>query len=136
MTGKIKVGLSLNEKLFTKFREFLAIKYGLVAKGLISNEVELALESHMADHRTHANGTKEMVTPNPSPAVFKVKEEVRKYMKDHFGYDVIYQVPKKHVMEAIAMVRGSDPRTIKGWMKKFHQYKVLKYIGVNQVEFL
>ena len=136
LTGKIKVGLSLRESLFIEFREFLAQKYGLVAKGLISSEVELALESHMADHRTHTNGTKDMVTPNPTPLVFKVKEEVREYMKSQFGYDVIYQVPSKHVIEAICMTRGSDDRTWKGWMKKFQKFKILKWIGVSQVEFL
>jgi len=136
--GNISIGLSISEDLFNKFRRFLAAKYGVVQRGLISCEVELALESYMADYRSHTHKTQTnlLVAPNPTPFVFQVREDVKKYMREKLGYEVVYQVPLRHVQEAIAMVRGSDKRTINKWLKTFQKYKILKFISVNQVEFL
>jgi len=137
---KIKMGLSLPETLVTRFRQFLAEKHGEIRKGLISAEVECALEAYMADHRTHTHSTQTTFdkpqSPNPIPLVHHVREEIKSYMKEHFGYDVIYQVPRKHVVEAIAMVRGSDRRTIKKWLRSFERYKIMRIVGTNMVEFL
>ena len=136
--GNINVGLSISEGLYIRFRQFLANKYGVVQKGLISSEVELALEAFMADHRSHTHKTQTNLikTPNPTPLVYRVKEDVKEYMKEQMGYDVIYQVPIRHVKEAIAMVRGSDRRTVTKWLKSFKKYKVIKDISLNVVEFL
>jgi len=136
--GNIGIGLSISESLFIRFRQFLALKYGVVQKGLISSEVELALEAFMAEHgsHTHKTQTNLMNTPNPTPLIYRVKEEVKEYMKEKMGYEVIYQVPIRHVKEAIAMVRGSDKRTVTKWLKDFKKYKVLKDITLNMVEFL
>lgn len=136
--GNISVGLSISENLFIRFRQFLANKYGVVQKGLISSEVELALEAFMADHRSHTHKTQTnlMNAPNPTPLVYRVKEDVKEYMKDKLGYEVVYQVPIRHVKEAIAMVRGSDRRTVTKWLKDFKKYKVIKDISLNVVEFL
>ena len=136
--GNIGIGLSISESLFIRFRQFLALKYGVVQKGLISSEVELALEAFMADHNSHTHKTQTnlMNTPNPTPLVYRVREEVKEYMKEKMGYEVIYQVPIRHVKEAIAMVRGSDKRTVTKWLKDFKKYKVLKDITLNMVEFL
>ena len=136
--GNISVGLSISESLFIRFRQFLANKYGVVQKGLISSEVELALEAFMADHRSHTHKTQTnlMKTPNPTPLVHRVREDVKIYMKEKLGYEVVYQVPIRHVKEAIGMVRGSDRRTITKWLKTFKRYKVIKDISLNVVEFL
>lgn len=136
--GNISVGLSISESLFIRFRQFLANKYGVVQKGLISSEVELALEAFMVDHNAHTRKTQTnlMNTPNPTPLVYRVKEEVKTYMRETMGYEVIYQVPIRHIKEAIAMVRGSDRRTITKWLKTFKKYKVIKDISLNVVEFL
>ena len=136
--GNVSIGLSISESLFFRFRQFLANKYGVVQKGLISSEVELALEAFMADHKSHTHKTQTnlMTTPNPTPLVYRVKEDVKEYMKENLGYEVIYQVPIRHVKEAIAMVRGSDRRTVTKWLKDFKRYKVIKDITLNMVEFL
>ena len=140
MSRKTKehITLSLPEGLVRRFRQFLSSKYGTVQKGLISGEVELALEAYMADHRSHTQNTQTNLTrtPNPTPLVHRVREEVKEYMKDKMGYEIIYQVPLRHVEEAIAMVRGSDRRTVVKWLKNFKKYKVLKHITFNMVEFL
>jgi len=137
---KVKVGFSISESLFQSFRQFLAEKYGEVRKGLISAEVECALAAYMADHRTHTQNTQTTFdkpkAPNPTPLVQRVREDIKDYMTGHFGYEVIYQVPMKHVMEAIAMVRGSDPRTIRKWLKAFERYHLMRIVGTNIVEFL
>jgi len=132
---KVRFGIWIDPVLALKFRQFVAEQYGRMAKGLISFEGEQALQAWISTHK----GTQTELmhkSPNPVPNVFVVKEEVKKYLQETFGYDQIYKVPKTQLIIALNSLRGTDERTVKKWMKLFEKYKVIKWVTPNVVEFL
>jgi hypothetical protein len=135
LTKKVRLGVWLNPVLDQKFREFVAQQYGKVSRGLLSFEASQALQAWISTHK----GTQTELmhkSPNPVPNVFVVKEEVKKYLQETFGYDQIYKVPKTQIIIALNSIRGTDERTVKKWMKLFEKYKVIKWVTPNVVEFL
>ena len=135
LAKKVKLGVWLGPSLDQKFREFVAQQYGKVSKGLLSFEVSQALQAWVSAHK----GTQTELfhkPPNPVPNVFVVKEEAKRYLRETFGYEQIYKVPKNHLVIALSSLRGTDERTIKKWIKLFEKYKVIKWVTPNVVEFL
>jgi endonuclease III len=135
LTKKVKVGFLLDDVLVTKFRQFVAEQYGKVSKGLLSFEASQALQAWISTHK----GTQTELMhkpPNPIPNVFTVKEQVKTYLRETFGYEQIYKVPKTHLIMALSSLRGTDERTIRKWMKLFEKYKVIKWVTPSVVEFL
>jgi hypothetical protein len=135
MTKKVKVGFLIDDGLVTKFRQFVAEQYGKASKGLLSFEASQALQAWISTHK----GTQTELLhkpPNPVPNVFVVKEEVKKYLQETFGYERIYKVPKSHLIIALSSLRGTDERTIRKWIRLFEKYKVIKWVTPNVVEFL
>ncbi|MEM3013422.1 MAG: hypothetical protein QXI71_02165 [Candidatus Bathyarchaeia archaeon] len=135
MAKKVKLGVWIDPVLDQKFREFVAQQYGKVGRGLLSFEVSQALQAWISTHRSTQA---ELVhkPPNPVPNVFQVKEQVKAYLRETFGYEQVYKVPKNHVVIALSSLRGTDERTIRKWMKLFEKYKVIKWVTPNVVEFL
>ena len=135
---KVKVCLSVSRDLFQQYRQFLAEKFGEVRKGLISSEIENAIAVYMAEHRTHTHTKKKQAprSPNPTPKIQGYREDVKNYLRFEYGYKEIYQVPLSQVKRAIAMTRGSDPRTIRRWMDAFEEYGLVYVVGGGMVEFL
>ena len=135
MTKKVRLGVWLDPILDRKFREFIAQQYGKVSRGLLSFEASLALQAWIGTHKSTQTELSHK-PPNPVPNVFVVKEEVKKYLQETFGYEQIYKVPKNHLILAVSSLRGTDERTIRKWMKLFEKYKVIKWVTPNVVEFL
>ena len=135
MTKKVKIGFLIDDVLVIKFRRFVAEQYGKASKGLLSFEASQALQAWISTHK----GTQTELMhkpPNPVPNVFVVKEDVKKYLQETFGYEQIYKVPKNHLIIALNSIRGTNERTVKKWMKLFEKYKVIKWVTPNVVEFL
>lgn len=132
---KDQLKVYLPRDLIKEFREFIATFYGTHEHGMISFEVEQALRCWLSTHK----GAQIALTnksANPTPNVFIVREAVKRYLQERFGYDSIYKVPKQQVIEAISAVRGTDERTIKKWIRLFEKFHVLKWITPNVVEFV
>ena len=130
---KVKIGFFIDKNVVQKFRELVAMKYKSVEKGLLSWEAEQALVHWIALH-TNAQTSKKLsscLTPNPTPRVAVVFRQVKAYLLRNYYTQLPagYQIPAKHLREAIAAVRGSDPRTIKKWMKAFVDFHLIKYIA-------
>lgn len=127
---KVQMGFYISRDLERKFREFLAFKYQTIERGLISNEIEQALEHWIALH-TKAQKSEMSVAPNPLPRVSKVYLSIKHYMVTHF-YGVLEPgavVHNKYLREAISQVRGSDERTIKKWLRIFDGAHLIKWIS-------
>jgi hypothetical protein len=131
--AKKKMGFYVDEELSKDFHRFVAERYGTVEGGLLSREAEAALRSWMLTHR---NAQKQLIAPNPLANVNMVREQVKQYLREQLGYDVVHEVPLKHLREAIGAVRGTDSRTIKKWVDIFVRYHLVKWMSAQVVEFL
>ena len=135
MIKKKKFGVYLDPSLIEEFRRFVVEQYGKSSYGLISFEVAQALQSWIGAHKSTQTQLIHK-PPNPIPNVFVVKEEVKKYLQQTFGYEQIYKIPKDHLILALSSLRGTDERTIRKWMRLFEKYHVIKWVTPNVVEFL
>ena len=135
MTEKVKFGVYLDRDLIEEFHRFIAEQYGKVQHGMVSFEVEQAIRAWLSTHKCTQTALSHQ-PPNPSPRVFLAREAVKAYLRDRFGYDSIYKVPKSQIIEAIGAVRGVDDRTVKKWIRLFEKFHLLKWITPSVVEFL
>jgi len=94
-------------------------------RGALSMFVEQALRQYIVT-REH---TQIHTNPNPSPKASVVKDQIKEYLKRKYGYVIFTSVPHKHLVEAIASIRGADPRTIRKWIKILEQFKLIKSRG-------
>ncbi len=113
MTKKVRLGIWLDPPLDNKFREFVAQQYGKVSKGLLSFEVSQALQAWISTHKSTQTELMHK-PPNPVPNVFVVKEEVKKYLQETFGYEQIYKVPKTQIIIALNSIRGTSEQSRNG----------------------
>jgi len=130
---KAQIKVWVSEEIANKLRQLIQLKHKKYRKGLLSEEVEEALRFWIALH-TNAQISKELsscLTPNPTPRVAMVFRQVKAYLLRNYYTQLPagYQIPAKHLREAIAAVRGSDPRTIKKWMKAFADFHLIKHIA-------
>lgn len=128
---KIKVNLFIEDKLWDEFKRLAFSKHENF-HGALSYELEQAIQSWLAQHTQ--NHTKQLVVNkvNPQPKVYRIFAQVKDFLKQHYGYAAIVpgqQIPKKHLIEAIACIRGPDERTVEKWMNNFLRLKLIKWIA-------
>jgi hypothetical protein len=133
-TKKKLLCVRIDAELDRRLRECIVSSYGSYKGGLLSFEVAQALQMYLATKRQQ--GTLVQVKNNPIPKVHVLKERVKAWLKEMRGYEIVYQVNKKHLIEAISALRGNDQRTILKWLKEFDRYKVIKWISPQLVEFV
>ena len=125
--NKVKVGFYLDRKLVENFRALIQKKYGEYQKGLLSYEAEMALRNWIG---LHTNAQSEILrnAPNPTPKVILVFSQVKEYLLKNYYFELKpgQQIPRIHLENAIVAVRGSDPRTIKRWLRAFHKMGLIK----------
>jgi hypothetical protein len=74
---------------------------------------------------------------NPPPRTAKVWAQVKEYLRERFGYEVVIsgvQIPRKHLIEAIIAVRGGQERTIRRWLREFEAFHLIKWISPQVCE--
>lgn len=130
MTRKVALLVYIPEDLNRKLREFIALKYRKFEKGLLSWEVEQALSHWIALH-TKAQKTLTTKGPNPTPLVVRAFMEVKQYLLMNYYEELKpgMTVPDGYMREAISAVRGSDPRTVRKWLRTFTRFKLIKPVG-------
>lgn len=130
--GKVTLGVYISEDLDRKFREFLAIKYKEIRRGLISSEVEQALSYWIALH-TSAQGDEGIATPNPLSRVSVPYMDVKRCLEGMGFVDLApgATIARRLLIEAIKQTRGSDPRTIKKWLKTFHESGLVRPLNAS-----
>jgi hypothetical protein len=130
---KVQVKVYLPKSLAKKLRELIFQKYGSYKGGLLSYEVEEAVRRYIS---AHTNVTQIPKGSNPIPKIHIVKEQIKEYLRQKYGYLMTNQVLTKHFEEAIINLRGADPRTKDKWVKALIAAGVLKILGPYQVELI
>lgn len=139
---KVQLKVYIPEKIMDRFREMIALKHQRIERGLISFEVTQAIQQYVASHKVHTQGTQKLIAedfptkPNPIIKVHELKTAIQHYLLDNKGYEDIYQVPRAHLLEAIAAIKGTDKRTVSKWGNLLVQYHCIKWINAGQVEFV
>jgi len=132
---RVKLGVFIDRKVVEKLRELISLKYKKYEKGLLSYEVEQALRNWIALH----TNTHKISIPNPPSKTAIVFAQIKSYLETNYYIDGLrtgMQIPVKHIVEAIASVRGGDRRTIRRWLKEFERYKLIKPITHKLYEVL
>jgi hypothetical protein len=121
--GKKVLFVYISEDLYKQLIEIAPAWYGK-SHGAISALVEDALR-HYLTPRLHTASTQ-----NPRLGVRSVYNQVVEKVKEIMHYDFKpTEIPEKILDQAVAEVRGSDPRTIAKWKGIFERAKLIKYIG-------
>jgi hypothetical protein len=133
----------ISPKVIERFKYEIAINRETISRGLISQEVEKALNQYIAfqrAQRTQQQNTRRrdrLVVEGLPPKVYQLREDIYKYLIDcEFYLEVPQCIPEKHLIQAISTLRGTDKRTIFKWIRILKQYKVIKESGVHEYEFL
>ena len=124
--------LRIDEKILESFKNLCFQKHGKLY-GTLGYELEQALLNWLALHTQ--NEHKQIVSIdkiNPSPKIVAVWSQMKDYLKTKFGYPAVVpgiQIPRKHIIEAVMAVRGSDPRTVRKWFNDLQRFKLIKWIA-------
>ena len=123
--GKRHLHVLIDEEIYKLLVETAPAIYGQSKyKGAVSFVVEEALRQYLIP-RLHTKSTQ-----NPRLGVRVVYNQVVEKIKEIMHWDFKPdQIPEKILDQAIAEVRGSDPRTINKWKNLFEKNKLIKYIG-------
>lgn len=129
---KVRLQIWIPEELDTKFRSLIQSKYQKYEKGILSYEAEMAIRHWLSLH-TETQNTIDTKPPNPIPKVQLAYARVKEYLLSNAPGSPHYftllpgqQIPRVHLIKAIANTRGSDQRTITKWMKLFRQNGLIK----------
>lgn len=127
MNGK-SLFVRISPELDTRFRQFIAEKYGTYEKGLLSHEVSEAMKQWMALHTTAQKSLLPPMGPNPTPKVSIAYQRVKQVIQSAYEMPLRpgQEVPKKIIEDAILTAKGHDPRTILNWFKTFHRMGLIK----------
>jgi len=121
--GKRVLFVYISEDLYKQLIEIAPTWYGK-HHGALSALVEEALRHYLTPRQHTAS------TQNPRRGVRVVYNQVVEKIKEIMHWDFKPdQVPEKVLDQAIAEVRGSDPRTINKWKNIFQKSGLIKYIG-------
>ena len=135
-TEVLKVNVS--KSLLLRFRELVSVKHPY-RRGALRYEVEQALAQYIATYKQTHNTKNPMQAENsnPTPKVYKLKQDIYKYLVDSGMYVQVPQfIPDKHLTIAIGYIKGTDKRTIKKWTKALREYGCIKISGPHQYEFV
>lgn len=128
---KVRIQAWISDEIDAKFRKFIQQKYKKYERGLLSYEVESALQAWIIQHTNSQTQLDIKIKPNPTPSSARVYREVKAYISGH--YDVEFtgntQLHEKFIIEAITTLRGNDPRTIKSWMQTFERMGLIKILA-------
>ena len=133
--GKVGVFLYIDKRIWQEFRRLAFMKHENF-HGALSYEVNEALRNwillHYSQHRQNTHKI------NPVPKVHKAFMEVKKYLKEKYGMLMIsgQHISRRFLVEAIMATRGTDPRTVRKWIKLFLQYKLIKHINGELYEII
>ena len=113
--------VSIDEELYKQLVAIAPQIYG-TTKGSLSYAVEEALRYWLYP-RAHTS-----IHRNPRPTIAIVFAQVVQKLREFYNFTP-KEVPEYELDQAIAEVRGSDPRTIDKWKSAFLKSGLIKYIG-------
>ena len=133
----------ISPKVIERFKHEIAINRETISRGLISQEVEKALNQYIAFQRAertqqqNTRGRDRLVMEGLPPKVYQLREDIYKFLVDSGIYlEVPQYIPDTHLIQAVSILQGTDKRTIHKWIRILKEYKVIKESGVPEYEFL
>jgi hypothetical protein len=118
---KVHLHVMIKRGLYETVKRIAVEKYGKYRGGL-SYVVEEALELYL--------GMRTQIHTNPKRSIRDVYEQVVQKIKEilitHIKPE---EIPEKILDQAIAEVRGSDPRTVEKWKTLFEKSGLIKFVG-------
>ncbi|MBS7606061.1 hypothetical protein KEJ31_07175 [Candidatus Bathyarchaeota archaeon] len=129
--GKVGVYFYVNEEIIDEFKRLTFSKHGTF-HGALSHELEQAMRIWIALHTQNTQTNSGIEKVNLQPKTYEVFSQIKEYLKQRYGYAAIVpsqKIPRKHLLEAISVVRGGDERTIKRWVNEFQRFKLIKPLG-------
>lgn len=127
MSGSVqyKVPAAIDEA----FRHFIMDKYGTFKKGLIMEEASKAILHYISSQNTRTHAPRINLSSNSDipPKILELKQRIFKFLKGTGKYEMDPQyVPLKYLREAIAAVKGTDPRTVTKYLNQLKEYRVIR----------
>jgi hypothetical protein len=120
--GKRSLTILIPEDLYRQLLDIAVNWYGK-SHGALSAYIEYVLQQTLNQHT-------QKHTKNPSRSVREVYEQVVQKIKEITGSRIKPdEVTEKIFDQAIAEVRGSDPRTIERWKTLFEKSGLIKFIA-------
>lgn len=122
--GKVQINPLISREIYERLVK-VAVDEAGKARGGISMIVERALALYLtplARAKYTQGGTKMGLLGVYEEVINKIKEIMK------IDYKPL-EVPEKILDQAIALVRGSDPRTIEKWKEAFIRYGLIRYVG-------
>ncbi|MCS7386519.1 MAG: hypothetical protein NDF55_07295 [archaeon GB-1867-005] len=121
-SDKVALQVLIPKELYDELIRIAIEEYGSV-KGAVSNLVERAIRIYLGP-KMHTQ-----IRTNPPNKIRQIYDKVIERVKELLGIDFKpYHVPTKLFEQAIAMERGSDPRTISKWISTFKRFKLIKFV--------
>lgn len=140
---KVPLYVFIDAKINSKLRSLIQEKYSKFAKGLLSLEVERALEFWVD---AHTKAQIEQGSKMPSfflssfnqPRIYRDFIKVKDYLLSHYYHELLpgKSVNGKHLREAISNIFGSDKRTIRKYLENFVNGGFIKHIAGEEWEIL
>jgi len=115
------------------------MKHPQYQKGGLSFEIEQALRQYLASYKQQQNTNSSLYAEksNPSFKVYSFKQDIFKWLIESELYVQVPQfIPKKHLIDAISQLRGTDKMTINKWLKDLQKYGCIKKSSMFQYEFV
>lgn len=130
MSEKVQLKVYVDKRIMKQLWDLIKRKYPDSTYGALSTEVQNAIVSWIEQHNT----TLHTESVNPSyPKSHQYASEIIQYLKSK-GY--LNQVDAKALRDAIIRFRGSDPRTIKKWIKFMLDNGFIKRLNIYVYEIL
>jgi len=138
MMERAQFKVHISKSVIERFRKLIMSKYERYEKGLLSYEAEMALRHWLALHTKAQKSVEAQKKPNPVPRVMLAFNEVKDWLLRNYYQELLpgQQIPRRHLEEAIMATRGSDPRTIRKWMRIFTRMKLIVFVTSASWEIL
>jgi len=121
--GKVHLSVLISKELNDKLRKYIKETYPVYTRGLLSIVVQDAIAEYLG-RRKQQHASKPL---NPGrPTVQQICDELKFRMKSK-GF--LSQIDHVNLVNIISEVRGSDPRTIRKWIKNLLKLGYIKKIG-------
>jgi DNA-binding MarR family transcriptional regulator len=115
------------------------MKHPQYQRGGLYFEIETTLRQYLATYTQQQNtkSTLHSEKSNPSYKVYSFMQDIYKWLIDSQLYLQVPQfIPKTHLENAIAALRGTDKRTITKCLKDLEKYGCIKKSSMWQYEFV
>lgn len=104
-------------------------------------ELEEAMKLQMNAFYAHAHRTQHGKSEYNREFKYKdkikiLRDDIIAYIQLQYGIEDVFRVPAKFLVQAISVIKGSEDRTIKRYLKLLKENNYIKESGSAEVEFI